>query len=379
MFRRIRAAVRVPDFNNPGIWKRDYRVAVTGFSRAGKTVFLTSLAAHLLNHDPQRFHMGRGIEIVSPHILSPHRGWEEFPYHDNRTALSGEAPGWPEKTRSATQLRIEFQLSHWRVKKIHLTLYDLPGERFADCTMHRSRFESWSNDQLQWLGGLGERPPEVDDFLRLVNRANARRHSPEEIVFSYKKALAALYAGYHKFIAPSTFVLDTEGSHLYEDHTASSQQADLDAIAQRRVGILDEGRRRLLAIATDKIGFLDTHGNSWINDTYYSLDTTDDFHTYRVIKDSETVDVFVDVFDSPVLSFAYTDLYPNSAPVQVILTVTSGQGVADYDVRSFGFNSDGTELPTGIVPEPSAYVLWLGLCLTGLGIYGWRRRELCEQ
>jgi hypothetical protein len=144
-----------------------------------------------------------------------------------------------------------------------------------------------------------------------------------------------------------------------------------------RVGIIDQARWGLIAIASDKVGFEGEKGNSFVNNAYYSLDATDDFHTYRVVKDSGLVELFVDVFDSPVLSLPYSDLHPTSGS-EVRLTVTSGQGVADYDVRSFGFNTHGTELPKGVVPEPSQNVLFLGLCVMGLVICGWHRTKRAQ-
>lgn len=228
-----------PQFNNPGLWKQDYRIAVTGFTRSGKTVFLTSLISHLMHHVPKQFSLGPGRQIVAPESLPPTKSWVRFPFDENRRFLSGNCDGrpeWPEKTRFPSQFRLEFQRSDWRLAKMRLTLYDLPGERFADCAMYRRDFRRWSHQQLEWLSGLNKRPPELDAFLSLVTRADTQLATSERMIFSYKKALAALYRGYHQFITPSTFVLSAAGenTHVGDLFADAIAACDLDTIARGR-------------------------------------------------------------------------------------------------------------------------------------------------
>jgi predicted YcjX-like family ATPase len=232
---KVLKTCRVPEFNNPGLWKRDYRIAVTGFSRAGKTVFLTSLISHLLNHDARRFRLGSDVHIVNPEMRALRDRWEEFPYQENYRVLAGDEPDWPEKTRVPARCCVDFEFSHWRFAKARVTLYDLPGERFADCAMYRSSFRTWSNAQIQWLAGVDHRPREVDEFLNLTGRSVTRCPEAGQLIHSYKRALAALYADFHQFLAPSTFVLSRDGGLLYEDHEDDLRRQDFESVAARRL------------------------------------------------------------------------------------------------------------------------------------------------
>ena len=234
-----------PQFNNPGLWKPDCRIAVTGFTRSGKTVFLTSLISHLLHHEPERFHLGPNLHIVKPESLPPTKGWSQFPYMENRRFLAGNhagKPEWPEKTRFPSQYRLEFERSDWRLSRMRLTLYDLPGERFADCAMYRQGFQRWSLQQIQWLTGLNQQPPELDGFLSLVASDAPPLPTADQLIFSYKKALAALYRGYHQFITPSTFVLSAAGEnpHVADLFAGAIAAGDFETIATGRCSGLPE-------------------------------------------------------------------------------------------------------------------------------------------
>jgi len=128
-------------------------------------------------------------------------------------------------------------------------------------------------------------------------------------------------------------------------------------------GIRDEGRDGWLLVATDKVGFLNSDGTDWFAN--HLLDATD-FHTYRVVKSMGVLSLYVDVFDTPVLTMAYADLPGPTGPVRVDLAATSNPGIADFDIRSFAFNPTGT-----IVPEPSTGLL----LMAGLVGVGTSRRQ----
>jgi hypothetical protein len=113
-------------------------------------------------------------------------------------------------------------------------------------------------------------------------------------------------------------------------------------------GIEVVGRRSLLVISRDCVGFAG-RSEEFVNGQKYLMDTTDDFHVYRVIQTSGLVNLFVDTFDLPLISIPYSDLQ------------SSYPGIANFDVKSFLYNPNGTA-----IPEPAAVSLFaLGAILAG--------------
>ncbi len=87
---------------------RQIRLAVTGLSRAGKTVFTASLIHFLrhLRHESQGALLGiesiEGVEVQgSPSLDAP-----LFPYDAVIDRLGGKSPTWPEGTRAVSEIRV---------------------------------------------------------------------------------------------------------------------------------------------------------------------------------------------------------------------------------------------------------------------------------
>lgn len=147
--------------------------------------------------------------------------------------------------------------------------------------------------------------------------------------------------------------LTSDWAFQIELRTNSNSRPTFDFGATMGMTVL--GKRSFLAIASDRVGF--AGDTDYINGQSYLMDTTDGFHIYRVIKESDVVSLYVDTFDLPVLSIGY-DLFPVYADhgTSVTLTMSSNPGVADYDIKSYAYNSNGTT-----VPEPMTLsLLFLG-------------------
>ena len=109
-------------------------------------------------------------------------------------------------------------------------------------------------------------------------------------------------------------------------------------------GFSIDGTFLFTVISSDRVGF--SGPGEFLNGQTYSMDTTDDFHIYRVIKTSDIVSLYVDVFDAPVLTSPYEDFYNYSDHgTKVALAETSNPGLANFDVKSFIYNTNGTTIP----------------------------------
>jgi len=126
-------------------------------------------------------------------------------------------------------------------------------------------------------------------------------------------------------------------------------------------GIEDLGRSGLILVAKDRVAFFKA-------DDWYEMDTTDDFHVYRIIKDLPTVSLFVDSFETPVLTIPYNELRPETE-FSVEMAESSSLGTTNFDVRSFAYNLNGTAIPE---PSTAAGLLCAAIALLG---FAWRRRS----
>ncbi len=134
------------------------RLGVTGLSRAGKTVFITSLIANLL----ERSRMGQlkaGGRIEAVYLQpQPDDTLPRFGFEDHLAALTGDAPHWPESTRAVSELRLSFRIAPYGMlggltgpRVLHLDIVDYPGEWLLDLALLDKSYMQWSEEVLSRL------------------------------------------------------------------------------------------------------------------------------------------------------------------------------------------------------------------------------------
>ncbi len=151
------------------------RLGVTGVSRAGKTVFITSLIANLL--DRGRMPGLTGTGRISAVFLQPQPDdtVPRFDYESHLAALTGSAPHWPEGTRAVSELRLSFRVQPTGMfagmlgavrgpRMVHLDIIDYPGEWLLDLGLMDKSHAQWSQ---QVLTRLPQRPGGADYLTRL--------------------------------------------------------------------------------------------------------------------------------------------------------------------------------------------------------------------
>lgn len=137
-----------------GMFEPVIRLGVTGLSRAGKTVFITSLVANLLDRGrmPQLLAASEG-RIVSAFLQpQPDDTIARFDYETHLAALTGKTPHWPHSTRMISQLRLSLKvqpagmLSGVRgLKTVHIDIVDYPGEWLLDLPLLNQNYAEWSD------------------------------------------------------------------------------------------------------------------------------------------------------------------------------------------------------------------------------------------
>jgi uncharacterized protein len=145
------------------------RIAVTGFSRAGKTVFLTSLIHNLLALGQQRDTLPalrRHFETGGPSRLRSIRlcgaGASAIPHFDydaKLAELASGTPAWPRHTDDLAEITLEMEVERvnpvWQRlggrRRVRLELLDYPGEWLLDLPLLSQTYKEWSEQTLRML------------------------------------------------------------------------------------------------------------------------------------------------------------------------------------------------------------------------------------
>jgi len=133
------------------------RLGVTGLSRAGKTVFITSLVANLLD----RGRMGQLTGAANGSIIAaflqpqPDDTTPRFEYEDHLAALTADKPYWPQSTRTVSQLRLSLKVHPSGIlagfsspRTLHLDIVDYPGEWLLDLGLLDKSYDQWAEAVL---------------------------------------------------------------------------------------------------------------------------------------------------------------------------------------------------------------------------------------
>ena len=147
--------------------ERTIRLAVTGLSRSGKTIFTTALVHNLIRFPDRRQILPAIADLDNIHsvIERPQLDPElaTFPYAANLDAITSDPPRWPPSTDQLSEIRVElhYRPRSWLRRRIsghavlNIDIVDYPGEWLLDLPMLDTTYEAWSADMLR----LAERPP----------------------------------------------------------------------------------------------------------------------------------------------------------------------------------------------------------------------------
>lgn len=198
------------------------RLGVTGLSRAGKTVFITSLIANLMDRArmPQLQAAAEGRILAAWLQPQPDDAVARFAFEDHLAALTAPEPRWPEGTRRVSQLRLSLRLAPQGAfawggpRTLHLDVVDYPGEWLLDLGLLDGDFAAWSEGALARAASR----PGGAAFLRALEGAEPTAPVDELRL----RDLAALFAAHlgaareagFSDLTPGRFLLpgDLEGS-----------------------------------------------------------------------------------------------------------------------------------------------------------------------
>ncbi|HHW32575.1 MAG TPA: YcjX family protein [Paracoccus solventivorans] len=199
------------------------RLGVTGLSRAGKTVFITSLVANLLDRGRMPGLRAAADGSIAAAWLQPQPDdtVPRFDFERHLAALTGPDPHWPEGTRHVSELRLSLRLQPRgvlsglkRTRNLHLDIVDYPGEWLLDLRLMDRSFAQWSAEVLERMQGR----PGADAFLAEIAHIDpaARFEEPaaQQLTRAYVAHLAAARDAGFSDTTPGRFLLpgEMEGS-----------------------------------------------------------------------------------------------------------------------------------------------------------------------
>ncbi len=133
------------------------RIGVTGLSRAGKTVFITSLVANLISRSRMRALTAQAEGRIQMAYLQPQPDdtVARFDYESHLADLTGDPARWPEGTRSVSELRLSLRVASSGLlgglsgpRTVHLDIVDYPGEWLLDLSLLDKSYSDWAEETL---------------------------------------------------------------------------------------------------------------------------------------------------------------------------------------------------------------------------------------
>jgi len=173
------------------------RLAVTGLSRSGKTVFITSLVHNLLStlHQPHRMPLLKAVAEGRLLAARVGRGKADrlprFPYRRNIERMAATPADWPARTTDISEIEIDIRFVPagalgfllGRVSggaaTLKLRIVDYPGEWLLDLPLMTQSYCEWSRATLE-LCRRGLRAEIGRDFLAYLSDHRADATATEE-------------------------------------------------------------------------------------------------------------------------------------------------------------------------------------------------------
>ncbi|MGE3064181.1 MAG: YcjX family protein [Hyphomicrobiaceae bacterium] len=250
----------VEAFRNAGAFVTDIatptvRLGVTGFARAGKTVFITALVRNLTEGGRLPFFGAMAEGRIARAYLEPQPDDDipRFAYEDHLARLAADPPEWPESTRSISQLRVTVEyrsrsalhrfIGHGR---LHIDIVDYPGEWLIDLALLDTTFADWSRTAIAHARRSQLRTA-AEPFLTFLSSLDPGAPQDERTAIDgarlftdYLRAARAMASGI-ALLGPGRFLMpgDLEGSPLltffpFPPGAAPFRRDSLGALLERR-------------------------------------------------------------------------------------------------------------------------------------------------
>ncbi|RXV66459.1 hypothetical protein C6W92_04690 [Roseovarius sp. A46] len=199
------------------------RLGVTGLARAGKTVFITSLVANLLDRGRMGGLAAAGEGRILAAYLQPQPDvtLPRFDYETHLAALAGPEPHWPQSTRAVSELRLSLRVQPAGMlaglagpRTVHLDIVDYPGEWLLDLALLDKDYAAWSREALARAETRAEGAAWRKALAGVDPAAAFNEGQAQGLAAAFTAYLRAARAAGHADCTPGRFLLpgDLEGA-----------------------------------------------------------------------------------------------------------------------------------------------------------------------
>lgn len=218
-----RGVENVGDTISEAFFEPVIRLGVTGLARSGKTVFITSLVANLLDRGrmPQLLAASEGRILAAYLQPQPDDTVPRFDYEAHLGDLTSASPTWPDSTRSISELRLSLRVRPSGLlsglqgpRTVHLDIVDYPGEWLLDLGLLDKSYSDWSKEVLERIAPRGE----AAAFLAMAGAVK----SGERLEEPQAKALAHAFTSYLHAARDSGYYDCTPGRFILPGDLAGS-------------------------------------------------------------------------------------------------------------------------------------------------------------
>nr|WP_090201587.1 YcjX family protein [Yoonia tamlensis] len=195
------------------------RLGVTGLSRAGKTVFITSLVANLMDRGrmPQLTAAASGAITAAYLQPQPDDTVPRFAYETHLGCLTAPAPQWPESTDRISQLRLSLRVQPTGLlaglsgpRTVHIDIVDYPGEWLLDLALMDQTFAQWSAAALARAKGRPAGDAYITQAQATDPNASLDEGTAQSLAAAFTAHLNASRAAGFSDCTPGRFMLPGE-------------------------------------------------------------------------------------------------------------------------------------------------------------------------
>ncbi|QGX97602.1 YcjX family protein [Roseovarius faecimaris] len=199
------------------------RLGVTGLARSGKTVFITSLVANLMDRARMPGLLAASEGRIAAAFLQPQPDdtVPRFDFEAHLADLTSPTPHWPDSTRAVSELRLSLRVRPSGLlaglqgpRTVHLDIVDYPGEWLLDLALLDKSYDEWSAEVLSRIAPRTE----AAEYLSQAQATDpqARLDEPQA------QALARAFTAYLEAARAAGFYDCTPGRFLLPGDLAGS-------------------------------------------------------------------------------------------------------------------------------------------------------------